>query len=96
MAEDPAAVWSRILDRLEFELASLLSGNGPTGWAAPADAGPIPPELADRAARVLDAQRETEQMLQQTRHTAAQHLSAVNAVPVAQAAGPSLYLDVSG
>lgn len=90
---DPLAEWTAILDDLEASIALSFAGEDPE-WMAPADPGPIPSELHERALRVLDAQREAELLLAEQRVTVGRHLGAVNAVPV-QAAPTAGRLDIT-
>jgi hypothetical protein len=96
VSADPLAVWSTILDRFEADIALAVSGGTPEPWTAPADAGPVPAELADRALRVVDAQRETAAILARTRTDAGAHLEALDAVPGSRGSGHALLLDVRG
>lgn len=95
-AESCYAGWIEILDRLERELAVAVSGGGPTGWAPPEPSGPVPAELRERAERLLDAQRESLDMVLAARLDAARHLNALRAVPDVGLSGRPHYLDVTG
>ena len=53
-------------------------------------------ELRERAGRVLAAQRDAIQRLEEMRQTTGAHLAAVRSIPLAQRAGQSVYLDVTG
>jgi hypothetical protein len=96
VSADPAISWSAVLDRFEADIALAVSGGTPGPWAPPEDLGPCPAELADRALRVLDAQRETEAMLSKERQRAGAHLGALKAVQDPQRTGHPQYLDVRG
>jgi hypothetical protein len=96
VSADQAAAWASILDRFEADIAVAVSGGTPESWTPPADAGPVPPELAERAARVLDAQQETRSILTRSRADAAAHRDALDSVPDAGDSGHALYLDVRG
>jgi hypothetical protein len=62
---DPVAAWSAVLDELERSVAqaerSLTTGGTEpyADWQPPADLGPLPHELADRAAGLVERQRRT-------------------------------------
>ncbi len=65
-------------------------------WSPPAGIGPLPAALADRATRLLGAQRDAEALLQGERARVARHLVTVRAVDPARPARDSVYLDVLG
>lgn len=99
MAEDtiPAEAgpgWETVLDRLETDIHLAFAGED-SGWAPPADLGPIPPELIDRALQLLSARHETELMLAEKQSTVARHLNAVDSIPDSKAR-PRQLLDVQG
>jgi hypothetical protein len=96
VSADPVAVWREILDRFEADIALAVSGGTPESWTPPADVGPVPAELAERALRVADAQRETAAILAKTKADAAAHLEALDAVPGSRSSGHALLLDVRG
>ena len=96
MSADPTTVWREILDRFEADIGLAVSGGTPESWTPPADVGPVPPELAERALRVADAQRETAAILAKTKADAAAHLEALDAVPGSRSSGHALLLDVRG
>jgi hypothetical protein len=96
VSADQAAAWSVILDRFEADIALAVSGGTPGSWTPPADVGPVPPELLERAARVLDAQQETRAILTRSRDDAAAHRDALDSVPDSGHSGHALYLDVRG
>lgn len=96
MSADQARAWSAILDRFEADIALAVSGSTPGRWAPPADVGPVPAELLERAVRVLDAQREAQSILAKARDEAAAHRDALDAVPDVGHSGHALYLDVCG
>lgn len=89
MLAEPAAApegapegWASILDRLETGISLAFAGED-LGWEPPADAGPIPAELAGRARQMLAARLEAEQVLAEQRVTIGRHLGAVNSIPEA-------------
>lgn len=96
-AENQIDRWTTILDQLEREIGvALAGGQSPSGWQIPDDPGPVPQALRERAAQVLDAQRESLQILATTQLDAARHLSALRAVPDVAPSGRPHYLDVTG
>jgi hypothetical protein len=96
VSADPVQEWSEILDRLEADIALAVSGGEPAPWNPPAEAGPLPAELADRARRVLDAQLESMTMLGKVRNDALVHLDALSTVPDSRSSARPLFLDVQG
>ncbi|MCZ9882642.1 hypothetical protein [Arthrobacter sp. B2a2-09] len=96
MSADPVREWSDILDRLEADFALAVSGGEPEPWNAPAVAGQLPEELADRARRILDAQLESMAMLGKVRNDAVAHLDALSTVPGSRNSPRPLILDVQG
>jgi hypothetical protein len=96
VSADPFQGWSEVLDRLEADIALAVSGGEPETWIPPAETGPLPVELADRARRVLDAQLESMTMLSKVRHDALAHLDALSTVPDPQISARPLFLDVQG
>lgn len=96
MSADQPAAWPAILDRFEADIALAVSGVVPAPWTPPAGAGPVPPELLERATRVLDAQQETQSLLAKAKADAAAHRNALDSVPGSGHSGHALYLDVRG
>jgi hypothetical protein len=96
VSADQFAAWTTILDRFEADIALAVCGGTPESWTPPADAGPIPTELVERAVRVRDAQQETRSILARSRADAAAHLEALDAVPSSRRSGHALLLDVRG
>lgn len=99
MAEDTiqavaVAGWEAVLDRLEADIHLAFAGES-SGWAPPADLGPIPAELTDRALQILSARHEAELMLAEKQSTVARHLNAVDSIPDSKAR-PRQLLDVQG
>lgn len=89
MPEDAAhRAWSALLDRFEQDLAGE-----PRAWTPPA--APLPPELAERASRVLEAQRERIAALAAARDETLAQLVALRRVPTAGDDRP-VYLDRAG
>jgi hypothetical protein len=94
-AETQPGDWAAILDRLEADIFLAFAGESSV-WQAPTDPGPIPPELGNRAQRLLEAQRESEQILLRDRQTAARHLEALDSIPDSRKPGRPQILDVQG
>jgi hypothetical protein len=104
---DPAAVeppgpeaavgpWADALERMERELRGALARVEPVPWRPPVGLGPIPAELHERAARLLEAQLHTIRHLEDVRQTTAKHLAAVKAVPRAEQGPRPVYFDLLG
>ncbi|OCG76558.1 hypothetical protein [Microbacterium sediminis] len=79
--------WAALLDRFEQDLAGE-----PRAWTPPA--APLPPELADRAGRVLEAQRERIAALAAARDETLAQLVALRRVPTGD--DRPVYLDRAG
>jgi hypothetical protein len=92
------AEWAEILTSMERELARLQQEPAAAAvpWTVPAAAGPIPPELADRARALAAAQRDVAGELERERAATARHLSALRSIPGVAARGGAVYLDVTG
>lgn len=88
MPDRAADDWSALLDRFEQDLAAE-----PRAWTPPAR--PLPPELADRAARVLAAQRRRIAELAVRRDETLAQLAALRRVPTGGDDTP-VYLDRAG
>jgi hypothetical protein len=89
MAAHPAGGWA--------DLSQERASTAPVApWSPPAGLGPLPADLADRAARLLSAQLDARSRLQEERGSVARHLSAVRSVDPARPARDSVYLDVLG
>lgn len=91
-----AGAWRDALERMERELRSALAQGEPVAWHPPIALGPIPPELQDRAARLLEAQLHTIRYLEDVRQTTAKHLAAVKAVPRTEQGARPVYFDLLG
>ncbi|MET4782873.1 hypothetical protein [Glaciihabitans sp. UYNi722] len=96
--------WVAVLSAME---ASLTDADATTDWddeldaAAPVwvipdEIGPLPAELRDHAARVLQAQDETIRRLEGHREVTGRHLAALRSIPSGLQGGHSAYLDVTG
>jgi hypothetical protein len=90
--------WAEALDSLERELdwASDLEADAASAWTPPSGLGALPPELADRAMRILTAQRDLATRLDGERRVTGRHLAATRTVPAVAPVGASVYLDVAG
>lgn len=64
-------------------------------WAPPMGLGPLPERLAERARALEAAQHAVAARLEESRATAAEHLTAVRAIPAQRPDAP-VYLDVRG
>ena len=93
---DDSLGWSDALDRMESELHGALAHVDPVPWRPPIALGPIPPELQERAARLLEAQLHTIRYLEDVRQTTARHLAAVNSVPRAEVGPHPVCFDLIG
>jgi hypothetical protein len=96
LADQPDSLWPALLDEMEAELARDLDPGQSVTWAPPADAGPIPAHLFDRARLVIDAQQRAIAELTGEQESVARHLAALRTVPSGAASGRSVYLDVVG
>jgi hypothetical protein len=90
------AGWTEALDRMESELHGALAQAEPVPWRPPIGLGPIPDELQERAARLIEAQLHTMRYLEDVRQTTARHLAAVRAVPRSEAGPHPVYFDLIG
>jgi hypothetical protein len=88
--------WSDALERLERELHGALAQADPVPWRPPIALGALPPELHDRATRLLEAQLHTMRYLEDMRQTTAKHLAAVKAVPRTEQGPRPVYFDLLG
>ena len=75
--------WEGVLDALEAEVAE--SAEGPA-FVPPAQLGPLPPALADRAGRLLRRMAEREAELERRRAEVARELAALSATGILAAA----------
>ena len=88
MPDHAADEWSALLDRFEEDLAAE-----PRAWTPPSS--PLPPELADRARRVLEAQQRRVADLAVARDETLAQLTALRRVPTGGDDTP-VYLDRAG
>lgn len=96
---DPSSRWDSALKSLEADLESTQDPQQApetSPWTAPQDLGPFPARLADRADRILRAQRQALHALEQAKNDAAKHLAALDAIPSVRPPLQSVYLDVEG
>jgi hypothetical protein len=96
VSADSFAIWSAILDRLETEIGTAVSGGTPEFWEPPTGVGPLPAELQAKASRILDAQRECISILEKNRRDLATQLSALDSVPGSGPDGLPLLIDLRG
>lgn len=104
-AADSAAelAWIPVLEALEADLGGLqkcsldseeLFGLT-TAWEPPANVGPLPASLKDRAQAIFEHMQELSLVLKERRDETARQLRAVDSVPRVET-GTSLYIDVVG
>ncbi|MFZ3416396.1 hypothetical protein [Arthrobacter sp. 3Tela_A] len=93
--------WETVLDRLEEAVETAartmedpLAAPRIELWSPPQD--PLPPELAARTQRLIEAQKALMERMESRRQEAGKQMGALRRVPGVGTAGPSLYLDVSG
>ncbi len=79
----------------EEDLARANGADPSSDWVAPANLGPLPADLIDRATRLLSAQRERMAALDSSRRSAGRHLAAVRSIATPPT-DQSVYLDVTG
>jgi hypothetical protein len=92
----PVRSWDDALARFEVELQTAVErATHPVPWRPPIALGPIPPELVERAARILEAQLHAIRYLEDVRQTAARHAAPVDMVHVESAPHP-VYFDLLG
>lgn len=92
----PVRSWDDALARFEVELQAAVEGaTHPVPWRPPIALGPIPPELVERAARILEAQLHAIRYLEDVRQTTARHAAAIDVVHVESAPHP-VYFDLLG
>ena len=96
MAEHPDSAWSAILDGMQADLEREIDLAKTGSWSPPANAGPLPAHLADRASRLVDAQQRAIASLVDDHKSVGRHLAALRTVPSTLPAGQSVYLDVVG
>lgn len=92
-----------MLEELEQKLLdarSALAGEGgrqpPAHWSPPAGLGPLPGHLAPRAAALAATLVDAATGTAAFRDDLGRQLAAVRSVPLADDAGSSVYLDVTG
>lgn len=96
LTPDVLGPWTAALERMENDLHGALAQEEPVPWRPPIALGPIPPELHDRATRLLEAQAHTIRYLEDVRQTTARHLAAVKAVPRTEQGPRPVYFDLLG
>lgn len=85
------AEWEAVLTVLERAAVD----DDPAPWHAPTGLGPVPRELVGRASRLLAAQRDRIQTLEQQRRATLDHLGALRQVDATREPQRSVYLDAS-
>lgn len=95
--------WDSLLTDFEADLHAALAPEPDTDripisgpWTAPQDLGALPARLADRADRILRAQRQALIALEHEKDETAKHLAALGAIPSVRPPLQSVYLDVEG
>lgn len=95
--------WESVLADFEADLRSAqnpddrdVAAEPREPWCEPQDLGPLPARLAERADRILRAQRQALTALTLAKDDAAKHLAALDAIPSVRPALQSVYLDVEG
>jgi len=105
--------WTAVLNSLESEIDDAVAGDlddidpddaaltrrtdALGGWTPPADLGPIPAELVERALRINGRQQDAAAQLTGELRTLRQHRSVLGSVQTATAPEEkSVYLDVIG
>ena len=88
-------LWAEALERMESELHGALAKVDPIPWRPPAGLGPIPEELQERAARLLEAQLHTIRYLEESRQAPARHLGQTRPVPEQSSPHP-VFFDLLG
>ncbi|MET0859809.1 MAG: hypothetical protein ABW091_02150 [Microbacterium sp.] len=96
MADHPESAWTAILDGMEADLTRKVDLTQSGAWSPPANAGPLPEHLADRARQIVDAQQRAIASLADDHKSVGRHLAALRTVPSTLPEGQSVYLDVIG
>ncbi len=89
--DEQRAAWEDVLTSLE----QAAVADDPAPWHEPTGLGRIPRDLVGRASRLLAAQRERVQLLEQERRSTLEHLGALRAVDATREPQRSVYLDAS-
>ncbi len=92
----PIRSWEDALARFEADLQAAIAHTDPMPWRPPIALGPIPDDLLERAAHILEAQLYTTRYLEDVRQTTARHLAAVRAVDPTNATPHPVYFDLMG
>lgn len=95
-ADSAVSAWETVLDRMELDIASAMSGDAPQSWQPPTGLGPVPPHLLDRAKLVLDAQTEAAGLMAKSNAETIKHLQAIDSIPGPQGRSHLAFLDVTG
>ena len=90
--------WSQVLDQLEDDVhrSERDPGSLRSSWHPPADLGPLPVEMAERATRLVARQQRVADEISARIGTIARHQSLVSALDSRSAHQhrPSVYVDV--
>jgi hypothetical protein len=91
--------WLEVLTAMEYAVAEVrragASGTEPATWSAPADIGPLPEDLRERATRLLAEQEAAMAELRSAQRVNRSHSAVLRALPH-RAGKTSVYLDVEG
>jgi len=96
------AAWLAALDELEAiagrdpQVGAERADGPQAAWTPPSGLGPLPAELAERAAAVAGAQRTALARLDAARKAVLAHLGAVRSVESAREPERPVYLDATG
>jgi hypothetical protein len=105
------AAWVAALEELEQLAAVTVGGEGAGGagagagagvvsarplWQPPRDLGPLPADLAERAAAVVEVQRGALARLEAARAAVLRHLGVVRTVEASHQPERPVYLDATG
>ncbi|MBG6190478.1 hypothetical protein IWX64_001418 [Arthrobacter sp. CAN_A212] len=94
--------WVAVLDTLERGIATAANAqhddvvDASPGWHPPADPGPLPSDLVERALHIQAAQRSIAGQLRSAVRDNRQHHALLGAVNASTARPGAVYLDVAG
>ena len=87
--------WNALLDELAREITNAGAHEGGP-WRPPADLGPLPAELIERAQELAVAQQNAIAALEHEQTSTRRHLTALRAQPQQRNETGPVYLDASG